>query len=101
MYKVILIYEEEEGRGSNLEPQEKLPSKNPALLELTCDSEKVLYLLKYKVCGEILFVAKEKNKFRYGFTNYKSENRAFGKSNRKVSQKLFYFHYCPNGQVTL
>ena len=77
------------------------PQKTPALLELTCDSEKVLYLLKYKVCGEILFVAKEKNKFRYGFTNYKSENRAFGKSNRKVSQKLFYFHCCLNGQVTL
>ena len=28
---------------------------------LTCDSKKVLYLLKCKICGEVLNVAKAKN----------------------------------------
>ena len=73
------------------------PQKTPALLELTCDSEKVLYLLKYKVCGEILFVAKEKTKFRYGFTNYKSENRAFG----KFLRNYFTFTIVPMDIVAL
>ena len=30
---------------------------------LNCDSKKVLYLLKCNVCGEVLYVEKEKNKF--------------------------------------
>ena len=34
---------------------------------LTCDSEKVLYLLKYKVCGEVPYVGKAKTKFRCRF----------------------------------
>ena len=44
---------------------------------LTCDSEKVLYLLKCKVCGEVPYVGKAKNKFRYRFNNYKSNHRGF------------------------
>ena len=61
---------------------------------LTCDSEKVLYLLKCKICGEVPYVEKAKTKFRYRFNNYKSKHRAFRKGNRKVSQKLFHTHYC-------
>ena len=49
---------------------------------LTCDSEKFLYLLKYKVCGEVPYVGKVKTKFRYRFNNYKSKHKAFRKSNR-------------------
>ena len=44
---------------------------------LNCDSEKVLYLLKCKVCGGVPFVGKAKTKFRYKFNNYKSRHRAF------------------------
>ena len=64
---------------------------------LTCDSEKVLYLLKCKVCGELPYVGKAKTKFRYRFNNYKSKHRAFRKGNRKVPQKLFHTHYCLDG----
>ena len=68
---------------------------------LTCDSEKVLYLLKCKVCGEVPYVGKAKTKFRYRFNNYKSKHRAFRKGNRKVPQKLFHTHYCLDGHSSI
>ena len=69
---------------------------------LICDSvstatTKVLYLLKCKICGKVLYVGKAKTKFRYRFDNYKSKHRAFRKGNRKVPQKLFHIHYCLDG----
>ena len=66
---------------------------------LNCNSEKVLYLLKCKVCGDAPYVGKAKTKFRYRFNNYKSEHRAFGKGNRKVPQKRFHDHYCLDGHL--
>ena len=60
----------------------------------TCDSEKVLYLLKCKFCGEVPYVGKAKTKLRYMFNNYKSKHGTFKKGNRKVLQKLFHTHYC-------
>ena len=60
---------------------------------LNCNSEKVLYLLKCKVCGEAPYVGKAKFKFRYRFNNYKSKHRAFRKINRKIPQKCFHDHY--------
>ena len=65
---------------------------------LTCDSEKVVYLLKCKVCGEVPYVGKAKTKFCYRSNNYKSKHRAFRKGNRKVPQKLFHTHYCLDGR---
>ena len=38
---------------------------------LNCNSEKVIYLVKSKVCGEVPFVEKAKTAFRYRFNNYK------------------------------
>ena len=81
------------------------PFTTEALLEtfkiqkdpLNCDSEKVLHLLKCKVCGWVSYVRKAKTKFRYRFNNYKSKHRAFRKSNQKVSQKHFHTHYCFDG----
>ena len=64
---------------------------------LTVDFEKVLYLLKRKVYGEVPYVEKAKTKLRYRFNNYKSKHRAFRKGNRKVPQKLFHTHYCLDG----
>ena len=64
---------------------------------LTYDSKKVLYQLKCKVCGEVLYVGKGKIKFWYRFNNYKSKYRAFSKNNQKVPQKLFHTHCCLNG----
>ena len=66
---------------------------------LNCTSEKVLYLLKYKVCGEAPYVGKIKTKSRYSFNNYKSKHRAFRKGNRKISQKRFHDHYCLDGHL--
>ena len=48
---------------------------------LNCNSEKALYLLKCKVCGEAPYVGKVKTKFRYRFNSYKSKHRAFRKGN--------------------
>ena len=44
---------------------------------LTYDSQKVLYLLKRKVCGEVSYAGKAKTKFTYRFNNCKSKHRAF------------------------
>ena len=60
---------------------------------LNCNSEKVLYLLKCKVCGEAPYIGKAKIKFRYRFNNYKSKHRAFRKGNQKISQKLIQSDY--------
>ena len=57
---------------------------------LNCDSEKVLYLLKCKVCSGVPYVREAKTKFRYRFNNYKSKHRAFRKGNKKVPQKHFH-----------
>ena len=64
---------------------------------LTCDTEKLLYLLNCKVCGDVPHVAKAKTNFRYRVNNYKSKHKAFRKGNRKVPQKLFHTHYCLDG----
>ena len=63
----------------------------------TWDSEKGLYLLKRKVCGEVPYIEKAKTKFRYRFNNYKNKQKAFRKGNQKVTQTLFHSHYCFNG----
>ena len=65
---------------------------------LTCDSEKVLCLLKCKICGEVPYGGKAKTKFCYRFDNYESKHRVFRKGNRKVPQKLF--HKVRNSRVT-
>ena len=64
---------------------------------LNCNSEKVLYLLKCKVCSS--YVGKAKTKFRYRFNNNKSKHRAFRKGNRKIPQKRFQDHYCLDGHL--
>ena len=66
---------------------------------LNCNSEKVLYLLKCKVCGEAPYVGEAKTKFRYRFNNYKSKHRALRKGNRKIPQKRFHDHYCLDGHL--
>ena len=64
---------------------------------LNYDSEKVLYLLKCKVCGEVPYVGKAKTKLCYRFNNYKSKHKVFRKSNQKVPQERFHNHYCLDG----
>ena len=66
---------------------------------LKFDSEKVLYLLKCKVCGEVPYVGKAKTKFCYRYNNYKSKHGAFRKGNQKVPQKRFHAHYCLDGHI--
>ena len=61
--------------------------------------EKVPYLLKCKLWGETPNVGKAKTKFRYRFNNYKRNNRAFRKGNRKIPQKLCYNNYCLDGHL--
>ena len=59
---------------------------------LNCNSKKVVYLLKCRICGEAPFVGKAKMKFRGRFNNYKTGHRSYRKK-RKVSQQRFYEHY--------
>ena len=66
---------------------------------LNCDSEKVLYLSKFKVCGGVLYVGKEKTKFCCRLNNRNSQHRAFRKGNQKVPQKRFHAHYCLDGHI--
>ena len=73
--------------------------ENTRFGEINCNSEKVLYLLKCKVCGDAPYVGKAKTKFRYRFNNYKSKHRAFRKGNRKIPQKRFHDHYCLDGNL--
>ena len=61
---------------------------------LNCDSEKVLFLLKWQVCSEVSYVGKAKAKFSYRINNCKSNHRAFRKGKRKLSQERFHVHYC-------
>ena len=60
---------------------------------LNCNLEKVLYLVKCKVCGEAPYLGKDKTKFRYSLNNYKSKHRAFRKGNQKIPEKRFHDHY--------
>ena len=46
---------------------------------LNCNSEKVLYLLRCKICDDTPYVGKAKTKFRLRFNNYKSKHPSFRK----------------------
>ena len=58
---------------------------------LNCNSEKVFYLLKCRICGEAPYLGKAKTKFRVRFNNYKSAHMSYRKC--KVSQQRFHEHY--------
>ena len=60
---------------------------------LNCYSEKVLYLLKCKICDDTLYVGKAKTKFPLRFNNYKSKHRYFRKGKQNVPKKRFHSHY--------
>ena len=55
--------------------------------------------MKGKVCGEAPYVGNAKTKFRYRFNNYKSKHQASRKRNRKIPQKRFHDHYCPDDHL--
>ena len=46
---------------------------------LNCNSQKVVYLLKCRICGEAPYVGKAKIKFSIRFDNYKSRHRSHRK----------------------
>ena len=56
-------------------------------------SEKVLYLLRCKICDDTPYVGKAKTKFRLQFNNYKSKHRSFRKGKQNVPQKRFHSYY--------
>ena len=65
-----------------------------------CNSEKVLYLLRCKICDNTLYVGKAKTKFCLRFNNCKSEHRSFRKRKQNVPKKRFlshYIQYCHRG----
>ena len=61
---------------------------------LNYNSEKVLYLLRYKIFGDTPYVGKAKIKFRLRFNNYKSKSKHqfFRKRKQNVPQNLFHSH---------
>ena len=59
---------------------------------LHCNSQKVVYLLKRRICCQAPYFGKAKKKFRARFKNYKSEHRPYRKT-RNVSQQCFHEHY--------
>ena len=60
---------------------------------LICNSEKVLYLLRCKICDDTLYVGKDKRKFRFRLNNYKCKHRSFRKGKQNVPQKRFHSHH--------
>ena len=60
---------------------------------LNYNSEKVLYLLRYKICDDTPYVGNAKTKFRLQFNNYKSKHRSFRKGKQNVPQKRFHSHF--------
>ena len=60
---------------------------------LNCNSEKVLYLLRCKICDDNPYIGKAKTKFRLRLINYKSKHRSFRKGKQNVPQKRFHSHY--------
>ena len=59
---------------------------------LDCNSQKVVSLLKCRICREAPYVLKTKKNFRTRLNNYKSAHRSYRKK-RKVSQQRFYEHH--------
>ena len=55
---------------------------------LNCDSQKVAYLLKSRICGEVPYVGKAKTKFRPRFNNYKSTPRSYRKKGKVLQQRF-------------
>ena len=60
---------------------------------LNCNSEKVLYLLRCKICDNTPYVGKARLKFRLWFNSCKSKHRSFRKGKQNVPQKRFHSRY--------
>ena len=57
---------------------------------LNCNSQKLVYLLKCKICGEAPYVGKTKKiKFRARFNNFKSTHRSCRKKTAKYHSSVF------------
>ena len=61
---------------------------------LNCNSEKVISLLRCKICDDTRYVGKAKTKFRLRFNNYKSKHQSFRKGKQNAPQKRFQFTLC-------
>ena len=61
------------------------------------NSEKVLYLLRCKTCGDTPNVGKSKANFYLPFNIYKSKHQSFRKEKQNVPQKRFHSHYIQDG----
>ena len=56
---------------------------------LNCNSEKVLYLLRCKICNDNSYVRKAKTKFRIRFNNYEINTYLFENENRMHHRSVF------------
>ena len=63
---------------------------------LNCNSEKVLYLPRCKICDDTPYDGKAKTKFHLWFNNYKSKHQSFQKGKQNVPQKQSHSHYIPD-----
>ena len=61
---------------------------------LNCNSEKVLYLLRCKICDNIPYVGKTKTKFCLRFNIYKNKHQSFRKGKQNVPTQAFSFTLC-------
>ena len=56
---------------------------------LNCNLKKVLYILKFEVCGKAPYIGKVKTKFQYRFNNYKSEHIVSEEETEKYPRIFF------------
>ena len=59
---------------------------------LNCNSQKVAYLLKCRICSEAPYVGKAKTKFRARINSYKSAHRSYRKKLKSITA-MFHEHY--------
>ena len=55
---------------------------------LNCNSEKVLYLLRCKICDDTPYVGKAKTKFHFRLNIYKKNSDLFEKENRMYHRSV-------------
>ena len=65
---------------------------------LNCNSDKVLYFLRCKMCDDTSYVGKTETKFCLRFNNYKCKHWCFWKGKQTVTQKHFHSHYVQDCQ---
>ena len=89
MIRKQVLWTREHSRESLLEKVKSESDQNKLSLNITCypvfNSQKVVYLLKCRICREAPYVGKAKAKFRARFCYYKNAHRSHRKKTSSIT----------------